>query len=38
MNQKDSEDAIKTKNAPFFMNFPMNINKKWQIFFEWGGP
>jgi hypothetical protein len=23
---------VKTKNAPFFMNF-LNINKKWQHFF-----
>ena len=25
-NYNDSEDAVKTKNAPFLMNFP-NINK-----------
>ena len=26
-NYNDSEHAVKTKNAPFFMSFP-NINKK----------
>src|SRR6185312_13525271 len=30
-NYNDSEDAVKTKNAPFFMIFP-NINKNWATF------
>ena len=30
-NYNDSEDAVKTKNAPFFMNFP-NINKNGNFF------
>jgi len=30
-NYNDSEHAVKTKNAPFFMNF-LNINKKRQLF------
>jgi hypothetical protein len=30
-NYNDSEHAVKTKNAPFFMNFP-NINKNWATF------
>ena len=30
-NYNDSEHAVKTKNAPFFMNFP-NINKNEQLF------
>jgi len=29
-NDNDSEFTVKTKNAPFFMNFP-NIYKLWQI-------
>ena len=29
-NGNDSEFTVKTKNAPFFMNFP-NIYKLWQI-------
>ena len=29
-NGSDSEFTVKTKNAPFFMNFP-NIYKLWQI-------
>src|SRR6185312_15565007 len=36
-NYNDSEHSIKTKNAPFFMNFP-NINKNWQLFSHWTGP
>jgi hypothetical protein len=35
-NYNDSEDAVKTKNAPFFMNFP-NINKNGQLFSHWTG-
>jgi hypothetical protein len=31
-NYNDSEHAVKTKNAPFFMNFP-NINRTWATFF-----
>src|SRR3954471_19292778 len=30
-NYNDSEFTVKTKNAPFFMNFP-NINKNGQLF------
>ena len=30
-NYNDSEHVVKTKNAPFFMNFS-NINKNWQPF------
>ena len=30
-NYNGSEHAVKTKNAPFFMNFS-NINKKWLLF------
>jgi hypothetical protein len=30
-NSNDSEDAIKTKNVPFFMNF-LNIHKKTTFF------
>src|SRR6185312_12360273 len=30
-NYNDSEHAVKTKNAPFFVNFP-NFNKNWQLF------
>ena len=30
-NYDDSEHAVKTKNASFFMNF-LNINKKWPTF------
>ena len=30
-NYNDSEHAVKTKNAPFFMNFP-NINKNGKLF------
>ena len=30
-NYNDSEHAVKTKNVPFFMNFP-NINKNWATF------
>jgi hypothetical protein len=30
-NYNDSEHAVKSKNAPFFMNF-LNINKKWATF------
>ena len=29
-NGSDSEFTVKTKNAPFFMNFP-NMYKLWQI-------
>ena len=29
-NDNDSEFTVKTKNAPFFMNFP-NMYKLWQI-------
>jgi hypothetical protein len=29
-NNNDSEFTVKTKNAPFFMNFP-NIYKLWQF-------
>jgi hypothetical protein len=36
-NYNDPEHAVKTKNAPFFMNFP-NINKKWQLFSDRTGP
>ena len=35
-NYNDSEHAVKTKNAPFFMNF-LNINKNWQIFSHYTG-
>ena len=35
-NYNDSEHAVKTKNAPFFMNFP-NINKN-DNFSHWTGP
>ena len=31
-NYNDSEDTVKTKNAPLFRNFS-NINKNWQLFF-----
>ena len=31
-NYNDSEHAVKTKNAPFFIKFP-NINKTWATFF-----
>jgi hypothetical protein len=34
-NDNDSEHVVKTKNAPFFMNFS-NINKKWSNFFSTG--
>ena len=30
-NYNDSEHAVKTKSALFFMDFP-NINKTWQLF------
>src|SRR6185437_1948900 len=30
-NYNDSEHAVKTKNALFFMNF-LNINENWQLF------
>ena len=36
-NYNDSEDAVKTKNAPFFMNFP-NINKNGQLFSDRTAP
>jgi hypothetical protein len=36
-NYNDSEDAIKTKNASFFMNFP-NISFLRRVFSEWIGP
>jgi hypothetical protein len=40
-NYNDSEHAVKTKNAPFFMNF-LNMYKKWQLFSSffshWTGP
>ena len=35
-NYNDSDFIVKTKNAPFFMNFP-NINKNWQLFSHWTG-
>src|SRR5690349_13402206 len=35
-NYNDSEHAVKTKNAPFFMVFP-NINKNGQLFSHWTG-
>ena len=35
--ENDSDDAVKTKNAPFFINFP-NINKNGQLFSHWTGP
>ena len=31
-NYNDSEHAVKTKNAPFFMNFLPNINKNGNFF------
>ena len=34
-NYNDSEFTVKTKNAPFFMNFS-NINKVWLIFLTGG--
>ena len=36
-NDNDSEFTLKTKNAPFFMNF-LNKYKLWQLFSEWTGP
>ena len=36
-NYNDSEHAVKTKNAPFFMNFT-NFYKNWQLFSHWTGP
>jgi hypothetical protein len=36
-NYNDSKHAIKTKNAPFFMNFP-NIEFLRRVFPEWIGP
>src|SRR6185437_8583615 len=36
-NYNDSEHAVKTKNAPFFMNFP-NINKMGNFFSHSTGP
>ena len=36
-NYNDSELAVKTKHAPFFMNFP-NFNKNGQLFSHWTGP
>jgi hypothetical protein len=33
-NYNDSEFTVKTKNAPFFMNF-LNINKKLATFPHW---
>ena len=36
-NYNDSEHAVKTKNAPFFMNFP-NIYKLWQLFSDRTSP
>ena len=36
-NYNDLEFTVKTKNAPFFMNFP-NINKNWAIFSYWTDP
>jgi hypothetical protein len=34
-NYDDSEHAVKTKNAPFFMNFP-KISTKWNNFLQNG--
>src|SRR6185312_1317278 len=36
-NYHDSEHAVKTKNAPFFMNFP-NISFFHMIVTDWTGP
>ena len=36
-NYNDSEHAVKTKNAPFFMNFP-NISFFHMIVTYWTGP
>ena len=36
-NYNDSEHAVKTKNAPFFMNFP-NISFFHMIVTDWTGP
>ena len=35
-NYNDSEHAVKTKNAPFFINF-LNINKNANFFPHWTG-
>ena len=36
-NYNDSEGAVKTKNAPFFMNF-MKKHKNGNLFSHWTGP
>ena len=36
-NYNDSEHAVKTKNAPFFMNFP-NLSFFHMIVTDWTGP